>query len=411
MTVCRTRLKAFLKRLPLIVFGIVVGALVAEAALRLVGYSFPEFYQLDLSRGYSLRPGKEGWYRKEGGSFVRINSDGLRDREHLQAKPADTIRIAIVGDSYAEALQVSQDQAFWSILQNELKGCAAFAGKKIEVINFGVSGYGTAQELITLREQVWKYAPDIVLLAFTTNNDITDNSRALKKADEIPYFVIENGQLVLDDSFKSTKPFILRQTFINRTGRWFKDHSRLVQATIEGHRGLKLLLSSWRDRLSRKEAAKPEGPQENATHIEDLGIDQQIYVEPTSPTWVDAWNVTEALIREMNSEVRSHGAQFVVVTLTNAAQVAPNRKLRQELMKRIGVNNLFYPDFRIQSLAEREGIPAIILAPELQADAEQNNVYLHGFEPDIGNGHWNVTGHRVAGEFIARKLCELVPVK
>jgi hypothetical protein len=171
-----------------------------------------------------------------------------------------------------------------------------------------------------------------------------------------------------------------------------------------------LLLSSWRDRFNRKEADKSEGSQA-ATHIEDLGIDEQIYREPTNTAWIEAWNVTEALIREMNTEVRSHGAQFVVVTLTNAAQVAPNRKLRQEFMRRIGVNNLFYPDFRMQSFAEREGISAVILAPELQAYAEQNSVYLHGFEPDVGNGHWNATGHRVGGEFIARKLCELVPVK
>src|SRR5205814_6625220 len=67
-----------------------------------------------------------------------------------------------------------------------LEECNVFPGKKIEVLNFGVSGYGTAQELLTLREQVWKYSPDIVMLAITTNNDITDNLRALKKTDEIP---------------------------------------------------------------------------------------------------------------------------------------------------------------------------------------------------------------------------------
>ena len=42
------------------------------------------------------------------------------------------------------------------------------------------------QEFLTLREKVWKYSPDLVMLAVTTNNDITDNSRALKKTDEIP---------------------------------------------------------------------------------------------------------------------------------------------------------------------------------------------------------------------------------
>ena len=75
-------------------------------------------------------------------------------------------------------------------------------------------------------------------------------------------------------------------------------------------------------------------------------------------------------------------------------------------MKRIGATDLFYPDYRIKALAERENIPAIILAPELQAYAQQENVFLHGFASNIGNGHWNVRGHRVVGEMIAKKLCE-----
>jgi hypothetical protein len=75
-------------------------------------------------------------------------------------------------------------------------------------------------------------------------------------------------------------------------------------------------------------------------------------------------------------------------------------------MKRIGATDLFYPDYRIKAFAEKENIPAIILAPELQAYAEHENVYLHGFPTNIGNGHWNATGHRVAGELLAKKLCE-----
>ena len=144
--------RRFLTKLRLVLFGFLVGLIIAEVALRLIGYSYPEFYQPDQSRGYSLRPDVEGWYRKEGRSYVRINSDGLRDRDHTKAKPSDTIRVAVIGDSCAEALQVPMEAAFWSIMENRLQSCAAVTGKKFEVINFGVSGYGTAHELITLRE-------------------------------------------------------------------------------------------------------------------------------------------------------------------------------------------------------------------------------------------------------------------
>lgn len=399
--------KKLFPKLLLLLFGIIAGALIAEVALRVLGYSYPEFYQLDYSRGYTLRPGMEGWYRKEGDSYVRINSDGLRDREHSKNKPLDTIRIAVLGDSYPEALQVTQEQAFWAVMEKQLQDCGSFGGKKVEVLNFGVSGYGTAQELITLRKQVWQYSPNIVLLAVTTNNDISDNSLALKKTGEVPYFVYRDGALVLDDSFRTSRAFRLRQSFLNRFGRWLKDHSRVVQALNEGHHGLKILLGSWRDRL--KKSPPPPAQTQPAAGIprtEEPGIDNQIYLEPINQAWSDAWNVTAGIVKAMAAEVKNHGASFVVVTLSNPPQVFPNEDFRREFLKRIGAGDIFYPDNRIKALSEQAVIPVINLAPDLQKYADQRNAFLHGVGANIGNGHWNALGHRVAGELLAGKLCE-----
>jgi hypothetical protein len=119
---------------------------------------------------------------------------------------------------------------------------------------------------------------------------------------------------------------------------------------------------------------------------------------------MDAWAVTEGLILEMRDEVRSHGAKFVVVTLSNGPQVLPNPNAREAFMKRIGIRDLFYPDNRIRVLCNRENIEVITLAPELQAYAERTGTFLHGFGNDVGNGHWNSNGHRVAGQLIAQKL-------
>ena len=240
----QTRLRRLTAKLLLVLLGFCLGAVVAEITLRVAGYSYPEFYQPDNTRGYALRPNMEGWYRKEGAAFVKINSEGLRDREHAKAKPPGTIRIAVLGDSYPEAFPVPVADAFWALLEKRLDGCGAFAGKHVEVLNFGVSGYGTAQELITLRERVWQYSPEIVMLTFTTNNDVSDNLRALKKTDEAPYFVLREGKLALDDSFKETRAFRLRQSAINRLGRWIRDRSRLIQAINQGHHGFKIWLAA-----------------------------------------------------------------------------------------------------------------------------------------------------------------------
>jgi hypothetical protein len=410
-----SRARKLLAKLLLILFGFLLGAILAEIALRVVGYSYPEFYSLDQSRGYALRPRAEGWYRKEGEAYVRINSDGLRDLEHALTKPPDTIRIAVVGDSYPEALAVSLDEAFWWVMGKKLEECGVSSGKRIEVLNFGVSGYGTAQELLTVREQVWKYSPDIVMLAVTTNNDIVDNLRALKKTDEIPYFIYQNNQLTLDDSFKNSRAFRLRQSGISRFGRWLRDHSRVVQAITQGHHGFKILLSSWKARRSQKAQPSPAPASQNSqmgqrsealSQSEELGVDNLVYLEPANAVWNDAWSITEKLILEMRNEVNARNAKFVVVTLSNGPQVLPIPELREAFKQRFGITDLFYPDDRIKALCAREGIPVITLAPELQEFAQRNNVVLHGFGENIGNGHWNPTGHRVAGELIAKKMCE-----
>jgi len=102
----------------------------------------------------------------------------------------------------------------------------------------------------------------------------------------------------------------------------------------------------------------------------------------------------------------SGGTWSTNVTLSNGAQVSPDRNVRAQLQKRLGVSDLFYPDNRLRSFSEREKISIITLAPELQQFAERNHVFLHGFDKNIGNGHWNVTGNEVAGELLAKKICE-----
>jgi hypothetical protein len=430
-------------RVAVVAASVVVAILIFEVFLRVVGFTYPVFYQPDYVRGYSLRPGMEGLYTKEGRAFVRINSDGLRDREHSKRKPPGTFRIAVVGDSYAEAFQVEQEKAFWSVLESELRDCPALGGQSIEVINFGVSGYGTAQELLTLREKVWDYSPDAVLLAVTTNNDVLDNSRTLKLTDEIPYFVLDGEGLKLDNSFRDTAAFRLRDSALNRLGRWLRDHLRFVQAIHAAQAALKSRLDAWRaSRAARNnEQAATQSPsrdssgansqagdasgahgsrragaqdsQQRATGAQqeaptdELGAANVIYREPSDDVWRDAWRVTEKLMTTMNSEVKEHGARFYVVTLSNGIQVFPDATARHVFEQRLGVEDLFYPERRFDALGEREGFPVFNLAPGLQAYADEHKVFLHGFGRELGNGHWNEEGHRVAGQMLARWLCKV----
>lgn len=393
--------KRFVFRIVALALGLVVGLLVAEIALRIVGYSSPQFYESDSALGYKLIPSMSGWYTREGRSFVTINSDGFHDVEHATEKPADVFRIAVIGDSYVEALQVGRQESFANFIASD---CNALGGKRVEVLSFGVSGYGTAQELILLREKVVRYSPDIVMLVMTTNNDITDNVRELKQT-SIPYFVLQNDKLVLDDSFRTDRGFETRNSSLSRAGTWFENHLRFVQAIREISRKVK----DWNRRRG------VETPQAATVAmvapIAEVGIDNQVYREPSDDTWRRAWQVTEALIVEMDREVAASGARFVVVTASNGVQVLPNVAERDAFAKMLGVNDLFYPDRRINEFCKMNSIASITLAPILADHAAREKVDLHGFEGNIGYGHWNQLGHAITGQTIAAELCTKILTK
>lgn len=392
-------LKRWAQNLALLLASVVVAVALLELGLRVAGVSYPLLQDRDERRGFALRSGASGWWRREGEAFVRINSDGLRDREHDLAKPDDTIRVAILGDSYAEARSVALEDTFWSVLERELDACEAPRGKNVEVINFGVTDYGTGQQLLTLRHQVWQYAPDLVLLAFFPGNDIRNNSRALEHKAYRPFFTYDGNDLVLDDSFKKSFAYRMLDSWYGQLVLRLSDYFRTVQVA--------------RQALVRTYVALKKGNKQAQAETVDDEIDVEagldygpIFSDPADPAWQAAWKVTERLIATMADEVESHGAEFLVVMLTTGLQVYPDGQRREEMMREVGVADLFYPDQRIQALGEREGFAVLSLGRPFQTYADERGVFLHGFENTaLGKGHWNEAGHRLAGELIAQRLC------
>ena len=375
--------------------GILISLVLVELGLRFLGIEYPIFYDYDPDIGNKLRPGVKGYYTKEGRGYVSINSDGLRDREHQISHPANTLRIAVLGDSYTEAMQVNQDEAFWAVMEKALQRCDNLRGRNIEVINFGVSGFGTTQELLMLRYTVWKYSPDVVLLEFTTGNDVSDNSRALKQIDYLPYFVYQGDKLVLDD----------RQTRANWEARQKSLWRILHRDDLLSFRTFQLINHSkdvfwqwWMLQDSGKKAIATVKGQE-------AGISDSIYREPTTQVWKEAWRVTEGVLLQMRDEVVQKGAQFFVVTATDGIQVDPKVANRVAFAKWLGVSDLYYTGHRLERFCQSHQIPILVLVPTFEEYASQHQVYLHGFGKTLGAGHWNQNGHRLAGQTIAKWLC------
>jgi hypothetical protein len=375
--------------------GLGVGLLAVESVLRLVGFSSPPTSRRDDFCGTIRRPGVEYYQSQEGGAWVRVNSAGFRDEEWTPAKPPETYRIAVLGDSYVEAVQVSLGERFTEVLERELDRSEAIGGKRLEVMSFGLSGFGTAQELMCLRHHVWQYSPDLVLLAVTTGNDVRNNSRALQNDDGRPYFEYEGGTLTLDDSF--------RQSLAHERS-WVED---AAIAVVERSRAAQFAHRAWRNSASAAQrAATREAAQAGRTGDEP-GLDSWIYTPPADPVRDDAWRVTEGLFAQMSREVAAR-ARFVLVTLSNGVQVHPDPAVRQAFMQRMGASDLFYPERRIAAAGRRDGYAVVNLAPILLDRADRTGAFFHGFGRRLGSGHWNQDGHREAGRSLAAQIRTLL---
>ena len=123
--------------------------------------------------------------------------------------------------------------------------------------------------------------------------------------------------------------------------------------------------------------------------------------------WRDAWAVTEALMARAAESSRKMGARFILAILSNPIQVTPDFAIRAGAAKELGVDDLLYPDRRLATFGRNSGFEVIALAERLAARAARSNERLHGRKSFFG-GHWNETGHRVAGEILAQELCDIL---
>ncbi len=385
-------MRAAFHNLALFLAALLLGVVVAEAVLRVIDFSYPNYYRYDFETGAALRPGAEGWWREEGESYVRINAQGMRDDRNISpSKPDNVFRVAVLGDSYAEALQVDVEKTFWRLLEKKLNACGFSPGKRVEVLNFGVSGYSTAQELIALRHRVKPFRPDFVILAFLSGNDVRDNSKDIAGAYPRPYFHLQNGQLLEDASFREHWIFKLKSS---RPWGWFQaasDHFRFIQ-----------LLNKAKNILGQPLSA----PRQTLRAGEEIGLDDHIYLSSPPPEWEAAWQLTEALVVETAREAQRQGARFLLVTLSNPGQVTPEPEDMRKHAAALGEKDLFYPERRMRALAERNRLDAVFLAEPFARHASEMQVYLHGFSnTQLGGGHWNERGHALAAELIARHMC------
>lgn len=149
--------KLIIINMTLLLFAIVIFLLIGEVALRIAIY--------DETSGHGASPGSLKFNEK----YVALNREGFRDFEYPVAKPANTVRIAVIGDSFTFGMGVKNvSDTYPKALERDLNSLNL--SKTFQVLAFGVPGYDTSEHLKTIKEHALKYSPDIIVIGYVLND-------------------------------------------------------------------------------------------------------------------------------------------------------------------------------------------------------------------------------------------------
>ncbi|MCC6177404.1 MAG: SGNH/GDSL hydrolase family protein [Chloroflexi bacterium] len=168
------------RRLTVVVFGLLLGAIFGEIALRVVSPVPAEdllplqydragleriaagdtYITFDQQLGWTVAKGLE---RASNSATYRSNSAGMRaNREYGLERPTTGPRLAAFGDSFTHCDDVENDECWTAQLEAAVPG--------IEVLNFGVSGYAPDQAYLRYQAEGRQYHPCAVLIGFMVEN-------------------------------------------------------------------------------------------------------------------------------------------------------------------------------------------------------------------------------------------------
>lgn len=363
-----------------LLLGTLIGFFViAELSVRFFAPQYIKTFQFDPVVGITRIPNSQFTYvRAEDHARInhQVNSDGFIDAEYKIPKPADTFRIIMLGDSYTEAIQMADSQRFSQLLEQQLN---LLKTKKFEVINLGYSGYGTAQEYLALQKFGLKYQPDLVVLNFYADNDVSDNSARIDYSSSKPFFVVKNGVLVEDHQ----PTFLVNNPLLS----FVTEHFALPRFLFEK---IQLLKQRWSGSMSQS-----------------ASVSDTVYSSVYPSSWNDAWDVTKRIISRINDEAVKTNARFAMVSIPSQGQAITD--LSQALVDAAHTANqsidLNKSDQILTSISEEQKIPLLTLRSDFASRPNVKDLYLSR------DGHFSVLGNEATADAIFRFLLNghLVP--
>lgn len=338
----------------------------AEVLIRLAINVEPSLEVRDPVLGKTFIPGFSGqvWIEEAQREInLRFNTDGFRGPDYAHDKPAGVRRVAVLGDSMVASVAVDEKDTMVELLQTRLNDASTTSW---QVLNYGVAGSGTSQDLLVYRHVATRYQPDVVVLVYFMGNDFADNSPQLSSR-RVYFEVTENDHL---------KP--IEFTARSSAGSvWLNQHSRFYV---------------WQKTALAKLRGK-------------LGARQDYWIFDGQPdARVErAWQLNERLITQLAAEVSEAGRQFLLVLYPAGEQVSSEQWQRViDHLPTLGADDPshFDPDYprqRLARLAKREGIDLLDLT-EAFRQHQGPPLYFNG------NGHFTESGNHLAMQQVYAKL-------
>lgn len=290
---------------------------------------------------------------REGYSVRRTNALGLFDDELRVPRPSR--RVLLLGDSYAEALQIPPGAEFAAVAERALPGT--------EIVNAGVSGRSPLDDTEWAETVGDSLRPDVIVVEFSDANlDLMLTPAAQRRFANPP----APGRL-------ETLP---PETGLHGVVRTVLRHSAL--ATLAWRRA-KLLAGDQKASLSRRFNATG-GRAAARTRAAD---------DPRLPLMLDA----------LQQRLARHAPRVVWLYIPHLEYFQPGQPASDPRLSAL--------------LADRfahNGATFLDAAPALRAEYQRTGQPVHGFANSVmGSGHINAAGHRAVGEALAATLKAVAP--
>ncbi|MCP3964235.1 MAG: SGNH/GDSL hydrolase family protein [bacterium] len=225
----RKRLIELAQKFGLLLLSLCASGLVVETLWRYqVDRRFGPPTTYDEVVGWRYRPNVTSRHRTAAFD-IEIRTDG-NGRRGAPGGPAEgRPRVVFVGDSVTFGWGNPAEDIFPSLIGRMLD---------VEVVNLGVSGYGTGQEYLVLRQHGLPLEPSAVVLTFNPN-DLMEVVADWKYGWTKPRFRLEGSRLVLSKAGE-------RSPFLERTSSFYRSSRAVLLARSNDQREKEMLPTARR---------------------------------------------------------------------------------------------------------------------------------------------------------------------